>query len=184
MPCIQVVPSGQDPDPEAFPHIMKPSLAASPVLYQELSFRIQVSHASSMSFAIDIFFPGNRSDRNSSSSNGKFVIHIWDRTPMYTWRPSRANTARAKMVRIITSLKFLTEYIIALTIVLRPGITATDLSARNTRNVRRAEKLPKSTAIVTYDIPITEKSNQFHASRKYVKLSKANPLANSFTDDS
>ena len=32
----------------------------------------------------------------------------------------------------------------ALTIVLRPGITATDLSARNTRNVRKAENEPKS----------------------------------------
>jgi hypothetical protein len=31
---------------------------------------------------------------------------------------------------------------IAFTIVFRPGITATDLRARNTRKTRRAEKLP------------------------------------------
>ena len=41
----------------------------------------------------------------------------------------------------------------ALTMVFSPGITATDLSARNTLNVLRALKLPRSTAIVTYDIP-------------------------------
>ena len=46
-------------------------------------------------------------------------------------------------------LRFFTEYITALTMVLSPGITATDFSALNTRKVRRAEKLPRSIAIVT-----------------------------------
>ena len=39
-------------------------------------------------------------------------------------------------------------------------------------------------AIVTYDIPITLMSSQFHASRKYVKLSIKKPRAKSFTADS
>lgn len=33
-------------------------------------------------------------------------------------------------------------------------------------------------------LPITEKSNQFHASRKYVKSFSANPLDNNLTVDS
>lgn len=43
---------------------------------------------------------------------------------------------------MMTSLRFFTEYMTALTIVLSPGITATDFKARKTRNTLKAEKLP------------------------------------------
>ena len=67
---------------------------------------------------------------------------MWIVCPLvYTCKPSRANTARAKRVRMMTSLRFLTEYTMADTMVLSPGMTATDFKARNTRNVRSAEKL-------------------------------------------
>ena len=49
-----------------------------------------------------------------------------------TWRPKRANTARAKSVRMMTSRRFLTEYTMAETMVLRPGMTATDFRALKT----------------------------------------------------
>ena len=68
--------------------------------------------------------------------------------------------------------------------VLSPGITATDLSALNTLKVLRAEKLPRSMAMVTYDINMTRKSNQFQASRKYVNLFMKKPRDNNFTADS
>ena len=38
--------------------------------------------------------------------------------------------------------------------------------------------------IIKAALPITEKSNQFHASRKYVKSFSANPLDNNLTVDS
>ena len=103
---------------------------------------------------------------------------------MYTCSPSRANMARTKVVRMITFTSFFTEYTIALTMVFRPGMTATDFRALKTLNVLKAENAPKSIAMVTYDIPITEKSSQFQGSRRYVKVAKANPLEISLMADS
>ena len=81
-----------------------------------------------------------------------------------TCRPIRANIERTNDVKMITSARFLTEKMIALTIFFRPGITATDFKARKTLNVLRAPNWPKSTTRVMYDIPTTTKSSQFHGS--------------------
>lgn len=48
-------------------------------------------------------------------------MHLWRRFPMNSCRPMRANTASAKMVKIITSTIFLTDWIKAPTMVFKPG---------------------------------------------------------------
>ncbi len=103
---------------------------------------------------------------------------------MYTCSPKSAKTASMNTVKMMTSLRFLTEYMMALTMVFKPGITATDLSARNTLNVLRAENDPRSIAMVTYDIAITVKSNQFQASRRYENGSRKSPRESNFIADS
>lgn len=46
--------------------------------------------------------------------------HFWRRFPMKSWRPTRAKTARAKTVRIMTSTIFFTDWIKAATMVFKP----------------------------------------------------------------
>lgn len=47
-------------------------------------------------------------------------IHFWRRFPIKSWRPTRAKTARAKTVRIMTSTIFFTDWIKAPTMVFKP----------------------------------------------------------------
>ena len=160
-----VVPKGHFPAPVELPQIMYcPECSAITQLELFLTQSVHVALVSA-----------------GSPLSLKSIMHIWVRNPRYSWSPSKANMASPKRVRMMTSLRFLTEYMMALTMVLRPGITATDLRARKTLNVLMAEKLPRSTAIVTYDNMITEKSSQFQPSRRYVKLSIKRPRDTSLT---
>lgn len=100
-------------------------------------------------------------------------MHLCRRFPINSWRPTRAKTDRAKTVRIMTSTIFFTDWIKAATMVFKPGktqsiwnrgelilyssfllnspgITVIVLRARSTRNVLRAETLPRSTNSVMY----------------------------------
>lgn len=48
-------------------------------------------------------------------------MHLCRRFPINSWRPTRAKTARAKTVRIMTSTIFFTDWIKAATMVFKPG---------------------------------------------------------------
>ena len=65
-----------------------------------------------------------KSPSSVSLLGGGQRMHFCRRFPMKSWRPTRAKTASANTVRIMTSTIFFTDWIRAPTMVFRPGDTA------------------------------------------------------------
>lgn len=89
--------------------------------------------------------------------------HFWRRFPIKSWRPTRAKTARAKTVRIMTSTIFFTDWIKAPTMVFKPdriirqNVESQQQMLRNITNslcsvkLHRLNLIPKHNAIATSD---------------------------------